>query len=131
MDEEAEWVSMKVNIPRWQKDEWVAHADQLDMTQSEFLRAMVQAGRSSIDESSPDELGSLDATPGDDGLEERVLDVLRGSGYLTWDDILEELTDDIEKRLTDALDTHQENNLIQYSGRNGGYTITGDGDDGN
>lgn len=101
------------------------------MTQSEFLRSMVQAGRSNIGESRTDELGSPDATPGDDGLEERVLDVLRGSGYLTWDQLLSELTKDIEERLTDALDTHQENNRIQYSGRNSGYTATGDGEDGN
>lgn len=129
MVEKEEWVSMKVNIPRWQKDEWVDHADQLDMTQSEFLRSMVQAGRSSIGESRTDSFDSPDATPGDDGLEERVLDVLRETGYHTWDDILDEIMDDIEKQLTDALDTHQENNRIQYSGRNGGYTATVDTED--
>lgn len=131
MVEETEWVSMKVHVPRWQKDEWVAHADQFDMTQSEFLRSMVQAGRLSFGESRTDEHGSPDATPGDNGLEERVLDVLQESGYLTWDDLLSELMNDMEKQLTEALDTHQENNRIQYSGRNGGYTIAGDGDDGN
>lgn len=131
MDGEAEWVSMKVRVPQWQKNEWVSHADQFDMTQSEFLRSMVQAGRSGVREPETDDPGSPDATPGDDGLEKRVLDVLRGSGYLTLDDILSELTDDIEEQLTDALDTHQKNNRIQYSGRNGGYTVTGDGDDGN
>jgi hypothetical protein len=130
VDEESETVSMKVHVPRWQKDEWVTHADQLDMTQSEFLRSMIQAGRLNIGQSRTDEIGSPDATPGGDDLEERVLDVLRGSGYLTWDDILAGVMDDIEERLEDALDAHQKDNRIQYSGRNGGYTVTVGGDDG-
>jgi hypothetical protein len=129
--DETEGVSMKVHMPRWQKNRWVTHADQLDMTQSEFLRSMVQAGRLSLDQSRTDEPDSPDATPGDNGLEEQILDVLRGSGYLSWDDLLAGVTDDIEERLEDALDTLQENNQIKYSGRNGGYTLAGDEDDGN
>jgi hypothetical protein len=129
VDDEGERVSMKVHVPRWQKDEWVAHANQFDMTQSEFLRSMVQAGRLSFDESRTDKPDSPDATPGGDDLEERVLNVLRGSGHFTWDDLLAGVTDDIEERLDDALDALQENNRIKHSGRNGGYTLSGnDGD---
>jgi hypothetical protein len=129
VEDETEGVSMKVHVPRWQKDEWVAHADQFDMTQSEFLRSMVQAGRLSLDEPRSDEPDSPDATPGDNGLEEQILDVLQGSGYLTWDDLLAGVTDNIEERLEGALNTLQENNRIKYSGRNGGYTLAGDEDD--
>jgi hypothetical protein len=125
--DETDTVSIKTHIPRWQKEKWVAHADQLDMTQSEFLRSMVQAGRRiDLSESRTDGPGSPDATPGDDDLEERVLVVLRGAEYLTWDDLLAGVTDDIEERLEDALDTLQDDNRIKHSGRNGGYTLVED-----
>lgn len=124
-------VSVKVHIPRWQKEKWVAHAEQLDMSQSEFLRSMVQAGRRGFDfteSDADDEAGSTDATPGVDDLEMRVLEVLRGAGHLTWDELLAGVTDDIEDRLEHTLDTLQESNQIKYSGRNGGYTLIGDSD---
>lgn len=48
--ERDERVSMKVRLPQWQKEQWVDHADRLDMTHSEFLRSMVQAGRRGFSE---------------------------------------------------------------------------------
>ena len=41
-------VGLKTYVPRYQKREWQSHADRLDMTQSEFVRVMVQAGRSKM-----------------------------------------------------------------------------------
>lgn len=137
--ERDERVSMKVRIPRWQKERWVDHADRLDMTQSEFLRSMVQAGRrgfsgsalednesaSTDDPATMEEKGSPGDTPRGDGLEDHVLGVLSESGYHTWDELLAAMTDDIEERLENALDAHQENNRVKYSGRNNGYTLNG------
>lgn len=40
--------------------------------------------------------------------------------------MLAAVTDDIEERLEDALDAHQENNRVKYSGRNNGYTLNGE-----
>lgn len=131
MDRDDDRVSIKVHIPRWQKKKWVDHAGQLDMTQSEFVRSMVQAGRRGFGCTEPDtpvETDTSDATPGVDDLETRVLEVLHGSGYLTWDDLLAGVTDDIEERLEDTLDALQEDNQLKYSGRNGGYTLVGTDD---
>lgn len=120
-------VSVKVHLPRWQKEQWVAHADQLDMTQSEFARSMIQAGRREFTESEAQvETDTSDATPGVDDLEMRVHNVLRGSGYLAWDELLAGVTDDIEERLEVTLDALQAANQIKYSGRNGGYTLIED-----
>ena len=41
--------SVKTFVPAYQKDEWKRHADELDMSQSEFVRTMVQAGRRDFD----------------------------------------------------------------------------------
>ena len=38
-------VSVKTYVPAYQRAEWDDHADELDMSRSEFVRTMVQAGR--------------------------------------------------------------------------------------
>ena len=128
--EETERTVVKTFVPRYQKERWVEHADELDMSQSEFVRTMVQAGRrgfdpdepSSDNETAPEEPGSPDATPGGDGLEDRVLSVLDESSHRDWDDLVEALTGDIESRLEDALQELQAADEVRYSGRHGGYT---------
>ncbi|WP_330631701.1 DUF5805 domain-containing protein [Halocatena halophila] len=119
-------VAVKVHLPRWQKQRWVENADELNMTQSEFIRSMVQAGRREIVVSGGDpETHSGDGNPGGNDLEERVLAVLRESSeHLGWDALVSGVTDDVEDRLEDCLERLQETNRIKYSGRNGGYTLT-------
>jgi hypothetical protein len=36
---------VKTYIPKYQKEMWSEHANKLNMSQSEFVRCMVQAGR--------------------------------------------------------------------------------------
>ncbi|ELZ01272.1 hypothetical protein C481_10410 [Natrialba asiatica DSM 12278] len=100
------------------------------MSQSEFVRTMVQAGRKGLEPATaePESTGS---NPGGDGLETQVLELLSADSY-SWDELLEGVSDDIESRLDETLEQLQADNRIRYSGRHGGYTTTGDGDsDGN
>jgi hypothetical protein len=121
--------AVKTYIPAYQKDEWQAHAEKLEMTQSEFVRSMVQAGRrgfldkgetptESEDEPSPESEGDSESD-----LAERVEAVLATSEHLAWDELVEALTDDIESRLEETLADLQDENRVRYSGRNGGYTL--------
>ena len=119
---DTERATVKTYVPVYQKAEWQAHADDLDMTQSEFVRTMVQAGRRQFD-LDPVEAEDSGPDPGGQGLEEHVLDVLGSEGALAWDDLLETLTEDIEDRLDEALDELQSDNRVKYSGREGGYTL--------
>jgi len=133
MASDSERTTVRTYIPAYQKEQWQAHAEELDMSQSEFVRTMVQAGRSGFKppESETNDDGaaedtsveppSPDATPGGDGLKDRVQDILADGDYYEWDDLLAELTDDIEERLEAALQELQSNNKVQYSGRHGGY----------
>ena len=118
-------VAVKTYVPRYQKDAWQEQAAEMDMSQSEFVRSMVQAGRRGFDPD-PEETGSGDATPGGEGLEDRVLDVLSTGGPLEWDELVSELIDGFEDELEDALGGLQEENRVQYSGRRGGYAVTDD-----
>jgi len=123
---DTERAAVKTYVPAYQKAEWQAHAEDLDMTQSEFVRTMVQAGRREFD-LDPVEAEDSGSDPGGQGVEERVLAILDSAGALDWDDLLDELSADIEARLDDALDELQSENRVKYSGRDGGYTLTGEG----
>ena len=119
---------VRTYVPVYQKERWVEGAEELDMSQSEFVRTMVQAGRRSFDlertsKSNPDSTPNESiADESDDELTDSVLAILRESeGPLTWDDLLAAVTDDVEARLDDTLQTLQSEGVLRYSGRDGGY----------
>ncbi|MCU4717913.1 DUF5805 domain-containing protein [Halapricum hydrolyticum] len=124
-------VAVKTYVPAYQKDEWREHADELDMTQSEFVRTMVQAGRRGFledeesDEQNTEEPSSTETTAGEtgDALAERVESALTAGEYYSWDELLAAITDNIEDRLEETLADLQDRNVVRYSGRNGGYTL--------
>ena len=122
---------VKTYVPAYQKEIWREHAEALGMSQSEFVRSMVQAGRSGFElgdsnESmeNPLEHRSGDVTPGGNDLEDRVLAEL--SEPRSWEELLTFLTGDVEDRLDEVLETLQERNEIRYSGRDGGYVAIGE-----
>jgi hypothetical protein len=116
---DADSVAVKTYVPPYQKERWREHADRLGMSQSEFVRTMVQAGRRDFEVPAPEEAGGDD----DSGLEPLVRDVLDPEDHRSWDDLLAALTDDLEERLETTLSELQAENVVQYSGRRGGYTL--------
>jgi len=123
---ETERVAVKTYVPAYQKAEWEAHAAEMDMSQSEFVRTMVQSGRRefSLD---PEETEDPDGNPGGQPLEDRVLGILRERGPQPWDDLRAAVTEEIEDRLDETLADLQDQNRVRYSGRDGGYTLAGEG----
>lgn len=123
--------SVKTYVPEYQKEIWTEHAAQLGMSQSEFVRTMVQAGRRGFELVASQSDTSTDtveghptgATPGVEGLETRLLDILSTDTYLSWDELVEALENDFEDRLEESLNELQQRNEVQHSGRHGGYTI--------
>lgn len=134
MPEDGTRVSVQTYVTETQRDRWRSEATELDMSNAEYVRTMVQAGRRSFElNTSEEDLNtsprngaepeSSDATPGVDGLKDRVLDVLRDTEFADWDALLAGVTDDIEERLEGTLDELQSEGKIKYSGRRGGYTV--------
>lgn len=132
---DTERATVATYVPAYQKTEWTEHADRLGMTQSEFVRTMVQAGRrefgipgSGYADAGAVDTESSDVTESDSGrFEHRVKDALSTNEYLSWDELVASLTDDIESRLDDTLQELQSADVVTYSGQNGGYTLTGGG----
>jgi len=130
---------VKTYVPAYQRDEWDEHADELDMSRSEFVRTMVQAGRRGFtpggDGPETPSQGSPETTPDTGSTSERsrkpspaadvedvVLDAI-ADDCLSWDELRAELTADIERQLEEAIDQLQAEGLIKHSPRQGGYVL--------
>ncbi|MFD1571019.1 DUF5805 domain-containing protein [Halorubrum laminariae] len=117
--------SVKTYVPAEQKDRWQAHADELGMSQSEFVRTMVQAGRRGFslpNETNTVETASGDETPGSHDLETQVKRALT-AGPCSWDELVDALRGDFEDQLEETLDALQDRNRVRYNGRQGGYAL--------
>jgi hypothetical protein len=130
MPAKTERTVVRTYVPAYQKEEWAAAADELDMSQSEFVRTMVQAGRREFEiparSDGTDESEDTDrqeATPGVEPLETRLLEALE-RGPLSWEDIVAGITGDIEERADACLQELQKAGRVRYSGRDGGYVLT-------
>jgi hypothetical protein len=128
MTDDEERVVVKTYVPRSQKERWVEHADALGMSQSEFLRSMVQAGRRGFDPD-PEESDTADATPGGGALEDRVRAAVANAGVLGWEALVDRLVGDVERDLDEALGRLQDAGRVRYSGREGGYVLAGAADE--
>lgn len=121
-------VQVNTRVPEYQKAKWKEHAEDLEMSQSEFIRSMVQAGRRGfiLDESdeSTEDHGDGPSNPRGNDLETRVQECLSEEGVMSWEELVSEIVDDIESQLDEALQSLQDENRIRYSGREGGYVLS-------
>ncbi|MFA9516147.1 DUF5805 domain-containing protein [Halopenitus sp. H-Gu1] len=128
-DPNTDRTSIRTYVPAYQKDEWVTHAEELGMSQSEFVRTMVQAGRRGVsiegntDPEPSEEPDDPNLNPGGNDLEDHVRNVLESEGVLSWEELLAAVTADLETRLEDALDHLQDDGTVRYRGREGGYVL--------
>lgn len=130
MGEETERVAVRTYVPSYQRDRWREEADDLDMSQSEFVRTMVQAGRRDFDleDESKNTEDTPDPTvnPWGEPLERRIIALLRSEGHLNWEELVTRITDGIEQQIEDALDELQDENRVRYRPRIDGYVLVGD-----
>lgn len=118
-EEDMERTIAKTYVPRYQKEIWKENADDLDMSQSEFIRCMVQAGRRGFDLDSSEDTSS-GSDPRGNTLKRTVLSLIEEEPH-TWEELQSAVTNDIEEQLDETLQELQQQNEIQYSGRQGGY----------
>jgi hypothetical protein len=128
-------VSVQTYVPAGQREVWRQEAAEMDMSQAEYVRSMVQAGRRGFDlvgsgerTVTAEERSSPDVHPGDSALKDRILEVCRTAEVADWDDVRDGVTDDIHERIDDALSELQAEDVIRYSGRRDGYVVVEDGD---
>jgi hypothetical protein len=119
-------------VPAYQRQAWDEHAEELGMSRSEFVRTMVQAGRRGFgadpgrDSESNSGTGEGPIGVTEDALRTRVVESIEQEGCLGWEELLAEVTGDIESRLERTLDELQNDGQIRHSGRQGGYVLDTD-----
>jgi len=127
-EEETSRTVVKTYVPAYQRDEWDAHADELDMSRSEFVRTMVQAGWRGFEGADPptpepSEAPDREGTTAPPDLETVVLEALSENEYRSWEDLLAVVTGDLEGHLEETLQQLRDDGRIQHSPRNEGYTL--------
>jgi hypothetical protein len=120
--------AVKSYVPAYQKAAWQDHAEELDMSQSEFVRTMVQAGRRHFTDEDIDEQSESNSRPDSSSSEqsdltEQIQRLLAANQVLTWEELVKEVIGDLEEDLEASLDELQEANVVKYSGRDGGYRL--------
>ncbi|AHG03700.1 hypothetical protein HALDL1_08880 [Halobacterium sp. DL1] len=116
---------VKTYVPAHQKEQWVTHAEEMDMSLSEFLRSMVQAGRRGF-LTDREEGGSEGSDPRGQGLEDRVLATLSAEGVVSWDQLVDELSGDFEDRLDETVQALSEAGEIRFDPRRDGFVLQED-----
>jgi len=120
MTDDTDREAVTTYVPAYQKTAWQDHAEELEMSQAEFVRTMVQAGRKGFTDE-PDSPQSPGSNPGSH-VEETVLQALASEGDLSFEDLYHRLEDDLETQLEDAIIALSERGAIRHSPRDGTYT---------
>jgi hypothetical protein len=127
MPSETDRVTVSTYVPAHQHERWREDAQRLEMSQSEFVRSMVQAGRRGFDLSgdgrSAPETDVAGSNPRGSGLKTALLELLREEGPLAWTELTHELIGDLEDDVEAVLLELQNENRIQHSPREGTYSV--------
>ena len=127
-DVDTESKTVKTRVPAYQKAEWQSHAADLGMSQSEFVRTMVQAGRRGFEGVELDlgENGVESASdPGGHVLEDRVLDVLSERGPLALGELTAAVSEELESRLREVVVELREDGSVEVN-LEGDLRVSGD-----
>ncbi|AGN02857.1 hypothetical protein L593_14605 [Salinarchaeum sp. Harcht-Bsk1] len=132
-EQDPERTSVRTYVPAYQKEEWATRANELEMSLSEFVRTMVQAGKRGFEGGQPaaesrdrEKGGSGDATPGGQDLETTVLDALE-NGPLEFDELVDVVAEDFRRDVDEALGRLEEEDRVEHDRLDGGYRVTDDG----
>lgn len=115
MEQDTTRTTVKTYVPAYQKHEWEDHAKDLDMSLSEFVRCMVQAGRSEIN-LDVQESGSPHPNPGGNDLEKDIRTILE-NGPTDFQGLSDALRDKLEDELEETLSSLQTHGVIEQQPR--------------
>jgi len=118
-DRDTTRTTVQTYVPAYQREQWDAHAEELGMSRSEFVRTMVQAGRRGFGAETSD---TPDET-GDEEFEAQIEAVLADRQPVSWEELLKSVVGDIEAEVETALEGLQAADRVRYSGPRGGYVL--------
>lgn len=107
-------VNWCVTLPEEIAEEWDASREELDMaTKAEYIRSMVEAGRKQLSLVSPFESSEAGTH------RDQILAILDEDEFKDWDDIRNQLVEDLEDELENELEALTQTDRVDYSPRRG------------
>lgn len=132
-EQDTERTSVRTYVPVYQKEEWAENAEALDMSLSEYVRSMVQAGKrgfggtgEATESNDREEPGIADATRVGEGLEHVILEIL-DEGPHEFDELVDAIQDDLRRDADAVLTELEERDRVEHDRLDGGYRVTDDG----
>lgn len=117
-------VTVQCTVSEYQRSEWQAHANELGMSLSEFIRCMTQAGRNGFTDRDHE---STSSSTNNSDAEQRseatitidLVDIIREQGPTRWDTLMSV----IETQVDEAMNSLQSTGTVLHSGKEGGYIV--------
>lgn len=118
--------TIEITVPPNLLGAWEHRAESAKLTLSEYVVRMAEAGRMSVQmqpENVADETGAGLSV---DQLADEVVDHLRREDAVSWDDLVGTIARGLEEDVEAALEGLQEDDVVRYSGLDGGYRLVDD-----
>jgi hypothetical protein len=113
--------TIEVEVPANLLRAWEHQASKAKLSVSEYVVRMTEAGRMSV-QMQPASGGDA-AAMSVEQLTDEVVEQLRHEEAVSWDQLVDAISKNLEEQLEDALDRLQEDDVVRYSGLKGGYRL--------
>lgn len=113
--------TIEVTVPPDLLRAWNRRADTANLALSEYVVRMTEAGRMSarMQPARAEERAAMSV----DQLAEEVVEELRHQEAVSWEQLVDAISRNLERRLEEVLEGLQEDDVVRYSGLKGGYQL--------
>ena len=123
---ESDGESVEITVPPNLLAAWEHRARKAKLSVSEYVVRMAEAGRMSV-QMEPSGVGDdAGTTMSVEQLTDDVVERLRHEDAVSWEQLLETISSNLEGNLEEALERLQEDDVVRYSGLEGGYKLVED-----
>jgi hypothetical protein len=113
--------TIEVEVPANLLRAWEHQASKAKLSVSEYVVRMTEAGRMSV-QMQPASGGDA-AAMSVEQLTDEVVEQLRHEEAVSWDQLVDAISKNLEEQLEDALERLQADDVVRYSGLKGGYRL--------
>jgi hypothetical protein len=113
---------LELSVPQNLLRAWEHQAEQAKLSVSEYVVRMTEAGRMSVQmqPAGGDESGAAMSV---EQLTDEIVDELRHENAVAWEQLVDAISRNLEERMEEALGRLQEDDVVRYSGLEGGYHL--------
>lgn len=119
----ADGEAIEIRVPPNLLAAWEQRARKAKLSVSEYVVRMAEAGRMSVQMEPAGVGGDPGTTMSVEQLTDDVVERLRHEDAVSWEQLLEAISSNLEENLEEALERLQADDVVRYSGLEGGYEL--------